>query len=77
MFTEKNVLVKKMFANEVNMRLSQRYWVEKIVHGVGAHWLSGKGAVSGTAISKECRPENLLEHGRAHHYWFLRKRWNC
>ena len=42
MYTEKHILVKKMFTNELNMGLLLWARVKKIVHGVETHWLSRK-----------------------------------
>ena len=37
-------------------------WVEKTVHEVETHWLSGKERVSGTVVSKEGDANHLLRH---------------
>ena len=53
MFTEKYVLVKEMLTNRLNTGLQLRVWVEKSIHEVETHWLSGKEKVLGEAVSTE------------------------
>ena len=46
------------------MDISQQYWVEKTLHGVETHWLSGKENVPGTTVSTKVMllgPENILK----------------
>ena len=43
-----------MFTNGLNMGLPLWDWIEKTVHGMEMHWLSGKEKVPGAAVSKEC-----------------------
>ena len=52
----------KMFANGLNMGLSLWVRIEKTVHGVKAHWHSGKEKVPSAAISKEGYADSLLGH---------------
>ena len=66
-----------MFANGLNMALPQWTWVEKTLHGVESHWLSGKEKVLGIAASKEGHGDSVLGHKRINHYKFPWKRWNC
>ena len=42
MRTEKHILVKKMFQDELNKSLPERIRVAKAVYGVEAYWLSDK-----------------------------------
>ena len=41
-----------IFTHKLNMGLSLWAWVEKTVHGVETHWISGKEKVLGEAVSK-------------------------
>ena len=52
----------KIFRNRFNVGLLRQAKVEKIVHGVAIHWLSGKESVSGVAINKEGYADTVLEH---------------
>ena len=70
MYTEKDVLVKNMFTNGLNIGLSLRAWAEKTVYGENINWLSCKEKVQGAAISKEGHADNVLGHEMTHHYWF-------
>ena len=70
MCTDKQVIIKKMFTNGLNMDLLIQAWVEKIVHWIETHWLSGKEKVQGTVVSKEGDTDSLLGHERTHNYWF-------
>ena len=47
------------------------FWVqvEETVYEVEI--LSGKEKVPGVAVSKEGYADNLLQHEKTHHYWFL------
>ena len=72
----KRVLVKKIFANGLNigvtsMSLSQKE--KKTAHGMETHWLSGNENVPGAAISKEGHPDSLLGHKRPINIDFLKK----
>ena len=43
----------KMFTYELNMGLPLRTWVEKLVHWVETHWVSGKEKVTGAGVSNK------------------------
>ena len=60
----------KIFTNGLNMVWSLWAWVEKQVHGVETHWLSGKEKFLDAVVSKEDHADNVLEHERVNHYWF-------
>ncbi len=64
------MLNQKILTNQINMGLQQRTWVEKRVHGVETHWISGKEKVSGAAVSKVAHADSLLEHDKIYHYLF-------
>ena len=66
-----------MFTKGLNMGLLLWAWVEKTVHGVVTHWLSGKEQVLNAAVSKEGLADSLLGHERIHHYWFPWRSCNC
>ena len=68
---------KKIFMNGLNMGLPQYTWVEKTVHGVETHLLSGKEKVLDAAFSKEDNADSVLEHWGTHHYWSPWKNCNC
>ena len=57
------------------MSLPQRDWVEKTVHAVEDHWLSGKEKIPGAI--KKVMLTVFLEHERNHHDWFAWKKCNC
>ena len=76
MCMEEHILIKRVLMNGLNMGLPLWSWVEKIVHGLETHWLSGKEKVP-SITSKEGHSDSLLGHERIHHYWFLWKRYNC
>ena len=59
--------------NGLNMGLPWHTWVQKTVHGVKTHWVSGKEKVPGTAISKEYWTDSIL----GYYYWFLWNGFNC
>ena len=46
------------------MSLPIRAWVEKIIHEMETHWLSGKVKVPGAVVSKECHADSLQGHER-------------
>ena len=52
----------KTFTNGLIIGLPQWAWVEKIIHGVEAHWLSCKEKVPGVAVSKDGHADRLLGH---------------
>ena len=56
----------------LNMGLPQQAWVEKTIHGVETHWLSGKKNIRGAAISKD-NANSFMGHERIPYYWFLWK----
>ena len=39
-------------------------WVQKTVHGVETHWLSGKEKVASEVVSKESDTDSVLGHER-------------
>ena len=63
----------KMFINSLNMSLPLRFWVEKTVHGMRAHWLSGNEKVPGSAVRKKVMLTVLLGHERPITNNFLEK----
>ena len=66
MGTEKPVLVKQKFTNELNMDSLLQAWVKKTIHWVKTHWLSGKDKVLCAVVSKDKRGPtnvNFLEKG--------------
>ena len=75
-YMEKQVLIKKMFTNSLNMGLKPWAWVENEVHGVETHWLSCKENILGAVVSKEGYADSVLRHERTHHYWFPPKKCN-
>ena len=52
------------------MALPLQAWVEKTVHGVEIHILSGKEKVLGNAVSKEDHASSVLGSERTHDYLF-------
>ena len=68
---------KKCLQMKQTIALPQWAWVEKPVHGVEIHWLSGKYKVLGVTARKEGDVDNLLQHERTHHHLIPWKRWNC
>ena len=60
MCTEKHVLVKKIFTNELNIVLPLWAWVKKTVYGAEIHWLLRKGKVLGTLASKEGHADSFF-----------------
>ena len=59
-----------MFSYALNMGLPQRTWVEKTVHGIETHWLSGQENVPGTAVSKEGHADTQLGNKMNDQSWF-------
>ena len=57
----KEYFSKRMFTNEINMRLPRRARAEMTVHGMKTRWLSGKNILDAT-VSKESHVDNLLGH---------------
>ena len=74
MCSEKNVLVKKMFTNGLNMSLLLQARVEKTVYWLETHWISGKEKVLGVAVSKTSHADSVLGYERTHDYKFLVKK---
>ena len=52
------------------MSLQLQAWVEKTVHGVETHWLSGKEKVPAATVSKVGYSDSILEHEKTPHNWF-------
>ena len=77
MHTEKDIVIKIVFANELKMGLPQQAWVEKTAHEVEIHQLSCKEKVPGARVSKEGHADSLLRHEMTHHYWFPWNRYHC
>ena len=73
---QKNIFVKKVFTNKLNITLPLQAWVENTVSGVKIHWLSSKEKVLGAAVSKDSHADSLLGDERIHHNWFPWKMYN-
>ena len=73
MCMKKNVLVKNMFTNGLNMCLPFWTGIKKTVHGVETHWFSCKVKVPCTAVSKESHPDSFLAHESTHNLISLKK----
>ena len=74
MCTEKDVLVKKISTNGLNMGLLLQTWVEKTVDEGVAHWLSCKEKVPVAAVCQKSYTDSVLGHKRTHHNWLSFKK---
>ena len=70
MCTERHILLKKIFPDELNMGLPLRACVEKKVYVVETHRLTSKKKVQSTVVSKEGHADSLLEHEKSNYYRF-------
>ena len=66
----------EMFTAELNLGLPLQAWVEKTIHAVEIHWLSGKEKVPSAAISK-CHTDSLQTWKDPYIIDFLEKKCKC